>query len=108
MSLNWRTVRASDVEQACSLVETGQQTTRVPAKGIFLIHNGRPLPAKHVLRLAYCIANKLPLDSQLKFASGDSSINLLRSLGFEVERRGTPGEPKAGSALKVISKENED
>lgn len=94
MSLNWRTVRASDVEQACVLVESGQQTTRTPAKGIFLIRNGNPLPAKHVLRLAYCLANKMPLDSQLKFSSGDSSINLLRGLGFEVERRGSPGEPK--------------
>lgn len=94
MSLNWRTVRASDVQQACELVESGQQTTRTPAKGIFLIRNGNPLPAKHVLRLAYCLANKLPLDSQLKFTSGDSSISLLRGLGFEVERRGAPGEPK--------------
>lgn len=88
MSLNWSTVRASDVEQACVLVESGKQTSRKPSKGIFLIRNGQPLPAKHVLRLAYCLANKLPLDSQLKFASGDSSINLLRSLGFEVEHQG--------------------
>lgn len=94
MGLNWSTVGAVHVEQACALVESGSQPTRTPAKGIFLIRNGDPLPAKHILRLAYCIANKLPLDSQLKFASGDSSINLLRGLGFEVERRGSPGEPK--------------
>ena len=87
MSLNWKTVGASDVEQACGLVESGQQATRTPAKGIFLIRNGQPLPAKHVLRLAYCIANKLPLDAKLKFSSGDGTINRLRSLGFEVERR---------------------
>jgi hypothetical protein len=98
MSLNWKTVRASDVEQACRLVESGQQATRTPAKGIFLIRNGQPLPAKHVLRLAYCIANKLPLESQLKFASGDSSINLLRGLGFEVERRGSSPEPQQAHA----------
>jgi hypothetical protein len=93
MSLNWRSVRATDVEQACQLVESGSQPTRTPSKGIFLIWNGNPLPAKHVLRLAYCIANKLPLDSKLKFSSGDGSINLLRSLGFEVERRGSSAEP---------------
>ena len=87
MSLNWRSVRASDVEQACQLVESGQQPTRTPSKGIFLIRNGNRLPAKHVLRLAYCIANKLPLDSKLKFSSGDGTINRLRGLGFEVERR---------------------
>ena len=96
MSLNWRSVRATDVEQACQLVESGSQPTRTPSKGIFLIRNGNPLPAKHVLRLAYCIANKLPLLTELKFASGDSSINLLRSLGFEVERRGSPAEPGPG------------
>jgi len=94
MSLNWRTVRASDVEQACVLVESGQQPARIPSKGIFLIRNGQELPAKHILRLAYCVANNLPLDKKLQFSSGDSSINLLRGLGFEVERRASPGEPK--------------
>lgn len=88
MSLNWSTVRASDVEQACQLVESGAQPARTPSKGIFLIRNGQPLPAKHVLRLAYCIANRLPIGTELKFASGDGTINLLRHLGFDVERRG--------------------
>ncbi len=92
MGLNWQTIRASDVELACELVESGQQTSRTPSKGIFLIRNGRQLPAKHVLRLAYCLANKLPLDSKLKFASGESSINLLRGLGFTIDRMGSPGE----------------
>ena len=95
MNLNWQTVRASDVEQACALIESGSQPARVPSKGIFLIRNGQALPAKHVLRLAYCLANKLPLDSKLKFSSGDGSVNLLRGLGFEVERRGSPSEPKS-------------
>lgn len=87
MSLNWQTVRAIDVEQACQLVGSGTQRVRTPSKGIFLIRNGQPLPAKHVLRLAYCVANKLPLDTKLRFASGDGTVNLLRRLGFEVERR---------------------
>jgi hypothetical protein len=93
MSLNWRTVRASDVEQACQLVESGAQPARTPSKGIFLIRDGNPIPAKHVLRLAYCIANRLPLGTELKFASGETSIKLLRGLGFDVERRGSPAEP---------------
>jgi hypothetical protein len=92
MSLNWHSVRASDVEQACQLVESGEQPTQEPSKGIFLIRNGNPLPAKHILRLAYCIANKLPPHTELKFASGDSTIKLLRQLGFDVERRGSPVE----------------
>jgi hypothetical protein len=94
MGLNWQTIRANDVERACQLVESGQQTSRTPSKGIFLIHNGQQLPAKHVLRLAYCLANKLPLESKLTFSSGESSINLLRSLGFTVDRTGPPGEQK--------------
>ena len=87
MSLNWSTIRASHVEQACQLVESGTQPARTPAKGIFLIRSSSALPAKHVLRLAYCIANELPLDSKLKFSSGDGTITRLRGLGFEVERR---------------------
>jgi hypothetical protein len=94
MSLNWRTIRTNDVEQACELVESGEQAARTPAKGIFLIRNGRQLPAKQVLRLAYCLANKLPLDSKLKFASGESSINLLRGLGFAVDRADSTGKRK--------------
>jgi hypothetical protein len=88
MSLNWESVRAADVEQACRLVESGQEPARTPPKGISIciIQNGHRLPAKHVLKLAYCIANRLPLGSRLEFASGDSTIKLLRSLGFEVER----------------------
>lgn len=87
MSLNWRSVRATDVEQACQLVESGIQPARTPAKGIFLIRSSSVLPAKHVLRVAYCIANELPLDSKLSFSSGDGTISRLRGLGFEVERR---------------------
>ncbi len=94
MGLNWQIILTSDVDPACKLVESGQQTSRTPSKGAFLIHNGRQLPARHVLRLANCLANKLPLDSKLKFASGESSINLLRNLGFTSDRIGSPGERK--------------
>ena len=94
MGLNWQTIRASDVDRACELVESDPHASRTPSKGIFLIRNGRQLPAKHVLRLAYCLANKLPIDSKLKFASGESSINLLRNLGFAIDRVGSPGERK--------------
>jgi len=86
MGLNWQSIRATDVQRACDMVESGQQTSRTPSKGIFLTRNGRQLPAKHVLRLAYCLANNMPLDSKLKFASGESSISLLRGLGFTVDR----------------------
>jgi hypothetical protein len=88
MSLNWENVRAADVEKACSLIETGDLPPR-PARGIFVWYKGQRLPAKHVLKLAYCIANRLPLDSRLKFASGEGTLKLLRRLGFEADRWGS-------------------
>ena len=87
MAINWKTVTAAHVNQACDLVVSEQTRSRASAKAIFLVHDGIALPAKHVLRVAYCLANGLPLDTRLKFSSGDGSINLLRGLGFEVERR---------------------
>src|SRR5436190_13483571 len=94
MSLNWRSLRATDVEQACRVIESGQHPAPTPPKGIFLVQHGQRLPAKHVLRLAYCIANSLPLNSKLKFSSGDGTVRLLRSLGFEVERVVSAREPR--------------
>jgi hypothetical protein len=87
MAINWKTITAAHVRQACDLVTSEQTRPRASAKAIFLVRDGIALPAKHVLRVAYCLANGLPLDTKLKFSSGDGSINLLRGLGFEVERR---------------------
>jgi hypothetical protein len=89
MSLNWKTVRAVDVAQACDLIASSQSRPRASAKAIFVVRDGIALPAKHVLRIAYCLANKLPLDTKLQFSSGDATINTLRNLGFAVERRQT-------------------
>jgi len=85
MALNWNSVSAKDVERACNMVLSGELSPRSQAKGIFLIKGNDKLPAKHVLRLAYCIANGLPLDSKIKFTSGESLVKRLRSLGFDVE-----------------------
>jgi hypothetical protein len=46
----------------------------------------RCLPVKEVLRLAYRLAKGLSPDVEVKFASGEASLNLLRRLGFRVER----------------------
>ena len=86
MALNWNTVKAEHVKQACDLVATGQRAPRSTAKGLFVSHNGRDLPAKHVLRLAYLLANNLSLDNELRFASGEGTLNRLRALGFTVTR----------------------
>lgn len=86
MALDWKTVKAEHVAKACELAASGESLPRPKAKGIFVIRNGERLPAKHVLRLAYCVAHGLPLSTPLKFSSGESTVSRLRSLGFDVDR----------------------
>ena len=86
MALNWSSVRAEHVAKACELIQSGVHRPRAPAKGIVFTYLEAEIPAKHALRLAYCIANGMPLGSEIKFASGDGTIKLLRSLGFSAER----------------------
>ena len=87
MALNWKSVKAEHVARACELLlkEGGKRNA---AKGIFVLFDGQRLPAKHAVRLAYCLANGLPHDSKLKFSSGDGTVNLLQKLDFSVERVG--------------------
>jgi hypothetical protein len=59
----------------------------MPAKGLFVAFGDKRLPAKHAVRLAYCLANDLPLDTELRFSSGEGTVKLLQRLGFTVERR---------------------
>lgn len=68
----------------------GENQPRARAKGLFIVYNNDLIPAKHALRLAYCLANQLPLDSSITFSSGEGTITRLRSLGFDVERRVAP------------------
>ena len=83
MKMDWGTVKAHDVSQACD-----ELLTRLGAKPSLLIvfHKDQQLPVKEVLRRAYCRANNLPPETKLKFASGENSLRLLRSLGFRAER----------------------
>lgn len=92
MALNWTSVKAEHVAKACELLQSGAHRPRAPAKGIVLTYQDSEFPAKHALRLAYCMANKLPLTAEVKFASGDGTIKLLRSLGFVAERKVQPTE----------------
>lgn len=86
MALNWSTVKREHVERACGLLIAGEHRPRVPAKGLFVLLDGQRLPAKHTLRLAYCLANNLPLSAELKFSSGEGTVKLLEKLGFATER----------------------
>jgi hypothetical protein len=85
--LDWSTVKREHVETACQLLLKGERLPRARAKRIFLVFNDDRLPAKHALRLAYCLANGLQLDATVNFTSGDGTISKLRALGFSVERQ---------------------
>ena len=92
MALAWKTVRPEHVAEACELVASGKYSPRVPARSIFILRDGMRLPAKYVLRIAYCIANSMPLNAYVDFSSGERHAQLLRDLGFEVERRGSSAD----------------
>jgi len=97
MALNWKTVTADHVRQACERVSAsgaGKRTSK-----IVIQYQGHPLPAKEVQRTAYLIANNLPDDTELKFSSGDSTVHFLSALGFEVERI-APAVKEAGSSTQ--------
>jgi len=84
--LDWTSVTPENVTEACELVLKGEHRPKVGAKGIFVIFKEQRLPAKHVARLAYCLANRLPLESKLKFSSGDGIVNLQQKRGHTVTR----------------------
>ena len=84
MALNWKTVTADHIRQACERVAASGAGKR--ASKIVIDYQGQALPAKEVQRTAYRIANNLPESTELKFSSGDSTVNLLNGLGFKVER----------------------
>ncbi len=86
MALKWDTIRTEHVARACELVAADKQTLRGRTTRIVLAFRGQRLPAKEVLRTAYLLANRLPLDAPLRFASGESTVQRLRRLGFAVER----------------------
>jgi hypothetical protein len=87
VALNWKSVSAEHVRAA--VAEVAASRTHDRATGLVLLDGDRSLPAKDVLRTAYRLANKLPSEAAIKFSSGDGTLNILRQLGFTVERRGT-------------------
>ena len=87
MALDWNSVRAVHVTEACRQLREGVRPVRLKSTGIFIISEGKDLPAKQVMRVAYLLANNMSLDAKLRFSSGESTVKRLRSLGFQVERR---------------------
>ena len=97
MALDWKSVKAEHVAKACQIVASGGATPKARSKGIFVLHGDKRLPAKHILRVAYCFANGMPIDSMVKFSSGEGTTNRLRALGFEVEHlKGLPAQRMDG------------
>ena len=85
MGLNWKSITANHVTEACEAL-LSSPSARAKPRGLIVTYKGNQLPAKIVLRMAYRIANSVPSETQLKFSSGEGSLQLLRSLGFQAER----------------------
>jgi hypothetical protein len=86
MALDWTSIKPQHAEAACEALLRGEHRPRVTAKGLFVLYRNQYLPAKHVLRIAYCMANNLPLDKSIKFSSGEGTLRRLTDLGLQVER----------------------
>ena len=86
MALNWNSIRAEHVTRACEHLIAGEQAPRPKASGIVVEFRGKRLPAKEVVRVAYLLANNLNLDTAVRFASGEGTIQRLRRLGFRAGR----------------------
>ena len=86
MGLNWTSVKADHVTKACEMLLHSAVPRSKLGSSLVVTYRGKHLPAKAVLRLVYCLANNMGSEAQLKFASSENSIKLLRSLGFQAER----------------------
>jgi hypothetical protein len=93
MKLNWKSIEAVHVTQACESF-LNVAGPRPKPRGLIVTYKDKQLPAKAILRIAYCLANNIPSETKLKFASSESSLQVLRSLGFRAERLQT-GQPVA-------------
>jgi hypothetical protein len=82
--VNWKLVQRDHVAQACELISKSAKSAR--ASGLFVLVKGKRLPAKDVARTAYLLAIGKPIDTPIKFASGQGTLDMLQRLGFQVER----------------------
>jgi hypothetical protein len=91
MALNWATVTADHVRQACEAIRS-QPRFRDRNAGLVIYYGENRLPAKIALREAYRLANGLTPDTEIKFSSGEQTLNRLKELGFRAERMGPATE----------------
>src|SRR5262249_16403137 len=83
--MEWSSVKAQHVSKACDALLRSKIPSLKPG-GLVVIYKNERLPAKAVLRLAYCLANNISTEAHIKFSSGETSLTRLRLLGFHAER----------------------
>jgi hypothetical protein len=59
MGLNWKSVKAVHVTRACEALLKSAGPGAKP-RGLIVTYKDKQLPAKIVLRRAYCLANNIP------------------------------------------------
>ena len=67
MGLNWKSVKAVHVTQACEALLNSARPGPKP-RGLVVTYKDKKLPAKAVLRMAYRLANNTPPETKLKFS----------------------------------------
>ena len=82
MGLNWKSVKPVHVTQACEALLTSAGPGAKP-RGLIVTYKHKQLPAKVVLRMAYCLANNIPSETKLMFSSGEGGLQFLRSVYTE-------------------------
>lgn len=85
MAIDWKRITKTHVEEACNSLAQTPVIERLRVGSIVVLHKDKNLPAKKVLRRAYEIAMGKQ-ESQLRFSSGDGTVNLLRRFGLAVGR----------------------
>lgn len=102
MSADFTRVTAAHVERACRrAIEDGVPAGR-QARSTFLVFEGRHLPAKYVLGLAYELATGRTLGPE-GYTGGPVSGSVLERLGFQVLRRGPAPRSSDGIRPQVPS-----
>jgi hypothetical protein len=94
MGLNWKMVTTENVRDACRIV--AERTTKSRGKGLFVVLEDKHLPAKDVARISYLLAAKQPIDTALRFASGENLLTFLRKHGCTVVRVAPETGPARG------------
>ncbi len=79
--MDWKSVKAVHVTKAYEPLLSSADP-RAKARGLVVIYKDKQLPAKTILRTACCIANNIPSETKLKFASGEGSIQIMTRYDF--------------------------